>query len=100
MLKKLFLPFCMILSLIACRKMENGDFDLATLTGQDLRLCACCGGWFIKIDTTTWRFDTAPAKSEVDLNTVTYPLDILLKWHKKEPACLGDEIIVEEIKTP
>lgn len=68
--------------------------DPGIITGLDPRDCMCCGGWFIRIKDTTYRFDQVPADCKIDFSTVTYPLNVRLEWKKKDTTCLGDEIWV------
>ena len=37
------------------------------ITGEDYRECMCCGGWFIVIADSTYRFDQLPDGSNIDL---------------------------------
>ena len=76
--------------------------NTATITGPDLGMTVCSGGYFISIDgiTAVSRFSTLPSGSGIDLTTATFPLHVKLNWH--HPA--GDPspcniIIVDEIAT-
>ncbi len=84
--------------LATCDKNDLGYSD-ATITGSDMRECMCCGGWYIEIDGSTYRFNTLPPGSGVDLNTSKLPLKVMVKWQKSPQPCLGDEIIINEIST-
>lgn len=93
----------LILSLVvmtfsfSCRK-ENVTLDTGTITGPDSRECVCCGGWFVNINDSLWRFTEQPANSDVDLTNTTFPIVVELKWEKDADACLSDEIIVSYIR--
>ncbi len=92
MKKGIFLTLILTL-LIACNR-EDTFMDTGTITGQDPRDCMCCGGWFIEIRDTMYRFDQLPPNNVIDLSTITYPMKVKLDWKKKEIPCLGDEIEV------
>jgi hypothetical protein len=72
--------------------------DSGTITGQDPRDCMCCGGWFIGIKDTVWRFDQVPVECTIDFSLVTYPLKVKVDWKKKDTVCLGDEIRVTRLE--
>jgi hypothetical protein len=84
-----------VLSLLSCDKevVKNS----AQITGPDYRMCACCGGWFIEIDDTTYRFYELPKSSSIDLENETFPLEVTVKWKKTENACMSDLIDIEKI---
>jgi hypothetical protein len=43
--------FCVILfSVVSCNKHDDHYMASGTITGYDLRQCACCGGLMIEID--------------------------------------------------
>jgi hypothetical protein len=68
------------------------------ITGYDLRECACCGGWFIRISDTTYRFYDLPKENNIDFEKDTLPLKVKLDWKKSSSPCLGDEIILIRIR--
>ena len=78
--------------LSSCRKEETRD--TGTITGYDYRKCMCCGGWFVEIGDSIYRFDQFPEASSIDLDSITYPFDVWLDWNFKDPQCMGDEIVV------
>ena len=83
----------------SCVEEVNSDFkDIGTITGEDFRRCMCCGGWFIDINSETYRFDELPENSNLDLNIEEFPLQVYVDWIANENACLGDEIIIEQIE--
>jgi len=71
--------------------------DQGTITGMDPRMCVCCGGWWIRIQNDTLRFDQVPAGSQALLENAVFPLPVRVKWTKKVPRCLGDEILVYDL---
>lgn len=97
--------FCIFLILIipACNtdKSTNSEDKFKSdgvITGANYRDCACCGGWFIDIADSTFRFDLLPDGSSLDLMNETFPVEVRLDWHRKDFQCLGDEIIVDKIR--
>lgn len=101
-MKKRIQIIILIFIAIACKE-EGPKFDNGMITGQDLRLCACCGGWIINIDDVNYRFQTLPPMTkDIDLYNSTYPIYVQLAWKPVKNPCLGDEIKVSymrEIKT-
>jgi len=95
-MKKLIVITLILSLLTGCRK-EDKYMDTGTITGTDPRDCMCCGGWFIEIKDTMRRFDQLPADCVIDFNTITYPLKVKLHWKKRDPLCIGDEIIVSKM---
>ncbi len=72
------------------------------ITGQDTRKCSCCGGWFIEIEGTQYRFLELPAGSNVKLTEATFPIPVLVSWSKPTPAndCVRDVIAVHAMVYP
>ena len=97
MKKQSFVYLFILLLLIACKK-EAVKYDNGTITGPDQRECVCCGGWFVVINDSTWRFMDAPQDSDIDLITVTFPVTVELQWEKDPDACLPDEILVSYLR--
>jgi hypothetical protein len=97
----LFLVF--IITMVSCNDESNplpneGYESTGTITGTDPRDCMCCGGWFIVIGDSTYRFDAFPKDNNIDIANLVYPFKVYLDWDKDETPCLGDEIIVTRIK--
>jgi hypothetical protein len=70
-----------------------------TITGPDARMCACCGGWYIKIDTTTYEFETLPSNSKIELQSETFPLKVKLDWKISDRvACPSKYITIFRIE--
>ena len=88
-----------IVVFISCsdEDQEMGLTDVGTITAMDYRKCMCCGGWFIEINSETYRFNELPENSNLNLNNETLPIEVNLDWVVDENACLGDEIIVNRI---
>jgi len=67
------------------------------ITGPDLRACACCGGYFIKIDTTTYDFVVLPPNANFSLKNATFPIYVNLDWHPDTSSC-GNYIDITRIE--
>lgn len=81
-----------LLTVKTCDKAQDDALDTGTITKLDFRECACCGGWFIDIGDSTYRFYEIPEKSSLELSAEKLPVEVRLKWQKAEKPCLGDEI--------
>ena len=86
-----------ILFFTACKK-EKSELSDGMITGVDYRECACCGGYYIDIDTCTYRFQALPANSDLILDEAEFPMPVALRWKKDINACIGDEVIIEYIE--
>ncbi|MCX6233694.1 MAG: hypothetical protein NT175_03075 [Bacteroidetes bacterium] len=96
-MKKLIIICCiLLLTLIACKKDNHLMYE-GKITGFDASKCMCCGGWFIEINNTTFRFYNLPENSNLDLWNEPLPIYVEVVWKKDEKGCLGDEIIIEYI---
>ena len=68
------------------------------ILGIDYRECACCGGWFIEINSDTLRALDLPQEFQENLNEDEFPLPVYLEWSPDETPCLGDEIEIDCIR--
>jgi hypothetical protein len=94
---KRILFYFSFLFILSCQK-DNPGINYAYITGHDLRMCACCGGYYIQIDDIQYRFYELPENSSINLNEVTFPLKVIVSWEMSEDLCLGDEIIIKSIQ--
>jgi hypothetical protein len=91
-----------ILGLVACHE-DASDDDSGIITNADFRYCACCGGYFIKIKAETYRFESAEiptGHNQINFNNadLKFPINVKVKWKPKATRCLGDEIIVTDLR--
>ena len=86
----LIISALIMLNLSSCHKGIKDYMSEGTILGPDIRMCACCGGWFIKIDTTTYEFDSLPVNSGIDLAKESFPLKVKLDWKLSERAACPD----------
>jgi len=88
----------LILGFSSCTEDENEFMSNGTITGFDSRECVCCGGYFIVINDSTYRFFELPSGSKINLDNPTFPIYVKLNWAKADNVCLGDEIKVLRIE--
>ena len=98
MKKIIFAGIFIILIISSCSADENDNMSDGIITGIDVRECSCCGGYFIAIKDSTYRFYTLPAGNGVELENPVFPIYVKLEWAKADTVCLGDEIKVLTIK--
>jgi hypothetical protein len=101
---KTFFGICFIMfGLIYCQKQKENSYNyksIGTITGQDIRMCPspCCSGWFIKIDSLIYEFDSLPSGSGINLQKETFPLIVKLDWQLSDtPACPNKRITIQRI---
>lgn len=87
-----------LIAIVSCSAENELYSSSGTITGIDVRECACCGGYFIEIGEVTYRFFNLPDNSKLNLENPTFPIYVNLDWIKDPNACLGDEIIVLNIE--
>jgi hypothetical protein len=81
-----------------CQRETDNFKSRGTITGPDVRDCACCGGWYIKIDTSQYEFDTLPAGTNVDLQKDIFPIHVKLDWQlSAQLPCPDKRIIITRI---
>ena len=87
---------------VCCHKEVNnsGYQSEGLISGPDLRACACCGGYYVQIDKTTYEFDSLPPNSDINLQKDTFPILIKLNWQisQKTPCPLQRITILKMLK--
>lgn len=101
------MTLCLVILTLGLLSSCNTDDDVsqmefestATISGFDLTLCACCGGWVIDIEgqEEVKRFDELPESSTIDLSNTTFPISVQLNWSESESYC-GRGITIESIE--
>jgi len=98
------LSLIIFFGLIIFTNCSNDDLEAkfestATISGFDVTLCACCGGWVIDINgqEADKRFSELPQNSNIDLQNSTFPLSVQLNWSESNEYC-GAGIIIESIE--
>ncbi len=82
---KNFIILISSLLILSCEKEKyesNG-----TITGADMTLCACCGGYFIDISGTQYRFEKSDLPSGFSFEDNLLPLAVELNWDAKTDVC-------------
>jgi hypothetical protein len=86
------LILCLMSWLAACRK-DSGNLQDAVITGYDLRMCACCGGFMINLgnDTTVYAgsmylADTIPQSINLS-RPWKFPMRIRMSWFPDTSIC-------------
>ena len=82
---KLLILLISILLTVSCEKDKYEN--TGTITGQDLTMCACCGGYFIDINGTQYRFDKSTLPADFNFEDNQLPLSVELDWDSKTDAC-------------
>jgi hypothetical protein len=87
--------------LVACDGNSDGDkkFSRGKITGYDMTLCACCGGYVVEIDGGQYRFSEDDIRGENPFNTwdIDYPVHVFIEWSAKNNDCSGHRIDVFKI---
>ena len=96
------LGVCLIIfGFICCHKESSYNYkSIGTITGQDVRMCPspCCSGWFINIDSLTYKFDTLPTNSNINLEKETFPFIVKLDWLLSNTIeCPNKRITIQKI---
>jgi hypothetical protein len=103
MKKIVFLVLLVTVTLISCKKEPQTEFN-GRIIREDPTMCPCCGGYYIEIENASYRFYSLPLNSGIDLNDLSdstgriYPINVVVSFHKDDPQCMGDEIIIDKIR--
>lgn len=79
-----------------------------TITGPDLGMCVCCGGYKLIVDNVVlpinlqpdvFRFQSLPTSSNIDLANAIFPLKVKFNWSNNPNACGTNQyqIIIDDI---
>ena len=90
--------FIIFAAFASCNKDNDTYKSVGIITGEDLRMCACCGGYFINIDDVTYLIDSLPKNSNLNLQQETYPITVRLDWQLSGSSCPNPRIDVLRIK--
>jgi len=74
-----------LLLIFSCEKDEFKS--TGTITGADVALCACCGGYFIDIEGTQYRLDKTKLPGNFYFDDNQLPLTVVLDWDQNVAYC-------------
>ncbi|MBL0356011.1 MAG: hypothetical protein IPP72_03600 [Chitinophagaceae bacterium] len=105
MKKILILVIASTAVVLSCKK-DNAKSGMVngTLLAADMAMCACCGGNFIVIgdsvfgSATTYRINSVPASSGIDLQNGPFPMDVTLTYSIDSSRCTGWYIKSDDIR--
>ncbi|MBK8515118.1 MAG: hypothetical protein IPL55_02140 [Saprospiraceae bacterium] len=85
--KNLFV-FIALFFLISCSKSDD-DYTSATVVGYDLRLCPCCGGFFVSLDDKPDEvYQWYQRQGDMGINEKEkYPLKVKIKYYFLAKTC-------------
>lgn len=75
----LFLLVLLLFTFTSCKK-DNSLFT-ATITGEDYRMCSCCGGYWVQIGNET-RLCSEIVENNIVKPQVSYPLKVKIDTAK------------------
>lgn len=101
---KTFFYLTLFLLLIACKEDEEAKTKFESsglITGLDVTLCGCCGGYIIEMDNETYRCLPAdlPETYREFLASLdfSFPLQVRMTWSLKDDSC-SDRITIRKIE--
>lgn len=97
-MNKIIFVLVAIIFLSACSKNANHESAvlasynssvkvIGTITGLNPDKCACCWGWLVDIGGKQYKFDKIPENSPLNVNNITYPLQVKIEWKETEGDC-------------
>ena len=78
--------------LTSCDSDDDNESEFestAIISGLDMGACVCCGGFIIEIDgeESRNRFSELPQNSDINLETVEFPISVKLNWTESNEYC-------------
>ena len=92
--KYFILTIIITFSLAFCKRENNDYLSDGIILGPDIRMCICCGGWYIEIGSATYEFDSLPDASNINLQQETFPVRVKLGWQLSDKAACPDKRIM------
>jgi len=90
----LLFPVSLILS---CEK--DTYQSTGTIIGPDIRMCVCCGGYFIETDGNQYLFEKSELPANFTFTDSQLPLHVKLDWKPKTGGCAGfNRITISRIR--
>jgi hypothetical protein len=84
---KFYFLLLLILLFWGCEKTKFES--TGTITGADMAMCACCGGYFIDIEGTRYRFEKSEIPNKFTFDEEELPLRVELNFDLKTGGCSG-----------
>ncbi|MEI6061308.1 MAG: hypothetical protein WCR72_11410 [Bacteroidota bacterium] len=79
----------LITSLLICCCEKDAYRSTGTITAQDNGMCPCCGGYFIEIEGTDYRFEKGSLPGNFTFEDSQMPVVVELNWGLKSGFCIG-----------
>ena len=98
--KVIVVIIAVFITFLCCQKEDSHIYKSdGIITGPDIRMCACCGGYYIQIDSVTYEFNSLPDNSNIDLQTESFPISVKLDWQLANlTGCPDAKIIIQRIR--
>ena len=92
----------LLLFMTACLKKDVVPETDAAIIGYDMRLCACCGGWWFDIQGDTLRAMDLPVDFAAEIDQNAFPMPVKISWDRENlSSCLQDELVhIRTIRKP
>jgi len=74
MKKLIFTAMLLAIAIASCTEEDDEYLSTGTIIGADARECICCGGYFIDINDSTYRFSELPEPNDIDLINAVFPI--------------------------
>lgn len=81
----IFLLLISVFILISCEKAKYENTGI--ITGADLADCACCGGYFIEIGDSIYRFQKDKLPGNFTFDDKQLPIQVDIDWERKTDIC-------------
>lgn len=94
-----FLILLLIIGLLSCKKANPVTVSEYTnsdgyIIGGDPRDCACCGGWFVDINSDTMEIFNKTDTIGLMVQDKKLPVKVNLDWKKKTDGCLPWKTVI------
>jgi hypothetical protein len=95
-----------ITAILSCKKEDQHQYmNNAQIIGYDLRLCVCCGGYQVTIDSVAnpnggsfFLVGQFPSSFHLGENP-RYPIPVKIDWEADTARCFGNYIKISRITT-
>jgi hypothetical protein len=85
---KIILFLGIIVGLAYCKKDNSINYkSTGKILGPDYRMCICCGGYTIAIDSLFYNFESLPSNSNINLQKEAFPINVKIDWQVIASGC-------------